>query len=231
MRPIIDADGHLDERPEEIIDCLDPPLHAEAIVGRGHGLFPSWQATENRARTLLHGESHPGYRLDPTPEMLRRYPHQLSGGQQQRIGLAMAFCCRPSLIVLDEPTTGLDVVTQARILEELVRLCADEGLAMAYVTHDLAVVAQSLGSRDAAIGRLIGNLNTLTGAIDERDAQTVQFGDGCGPGFFRSPACTAFVKMFISVSSGHLRACLPGSRPHPRAPAVLRPPERTASSS
>jgi uncharacterized protein len=67
MRPIIDADGHLDERPDEIIDYLDPPLHGEAIVGRGHGLFPSWQATENRARTLLHGESHPPYRLDPTP--------------------------------------------------------------------------------------------------------------------------------------------------------------------
>ena len=58
MRPIVDADGHLDERPDEIIACLDPPLRDQAIIGRGHGLFPSWQATENRARTYLHGQTH-----------------------------------------------------------------------------------------------------------------------------------------------------------------------------
>jgi ABC-type microcin C transport system duplicated ATPase subunit YejF len=56
-------------------------------------------------------------RLDTAPEMLRRCPHQLSGGQQQRAGLAMAFCCRPSLIVLDEPTTGFAVMYAGRIVE------------------------------------------------------------------------------------------------------------------
>jgi peptide/nickel transport system ATP-binding protein len=79
--------------------------------------------------------------LDPTPEMLHRYPHQLSGGQQQRIALAMAFACRPSLIVLDEPTTGLDVSTQRYILDTVRSLCRSYGVAAVYVSHDLAVVS------------------------------------------------------------------------------------------
>ena len=79
--------------------------------------------------------------LDPTPEMLRRYPHQLSGGQQQRVALAMAFACRPSLIVLDEPTTGLDVTTQRHVLNTVRGLCRSYGVAAVYVSHDLAAVS------------------------------------------------------------------------------------------
>ena len=79
--------------------------------------------------------------LDPTPEMMRRYPHQLSGGQQQRIALAMAFACRPSLIVLDEPTTGLDVSTQRHVLDTVRGLCRSYGVTAVYVSHDLAVVS------------------------------------------------------------------------------------------
>ena len=79
--------------------------------------------------------------LDPTPDMLRRYPHQLSGGQQQRVVLAMAFACRPSLIVLDEPTTGLDVSTQRHVLDTIRGLCRSYGVAAVYVSHDLAVVS------------------------------------------------------------------------------------------
>ncbi len=94
--------------------------------------------------------------LPSTPEFLRRYPHQLSGGQQQRVGLAMAFACRPSVIVLDEPTTGLDVSTQAHVLTTIRELCHAHKVAALYVTHDLAVVA-NLADRVAVMyaGRIV----------------------------------------------------------------------------
>ena len=75
-------------------------------------------------------------------EFLRRFPHQLSGGQLQRVLLALAFLPCPALIVLDEPTTALDVTTQARILDTIRRLCRSYGSAAVYVSHDLAVVSQ-----------------------------------------------------------------------------------------
>jgi peptide/nickel transport system ATP-binding protein len=74
-------------------------------------------------------------------EFLKRYPHQLSGGQQQRVAIAMAFAGRPKVIVCDEPTTGLDVTTQARVLETIRDLCRTHHVAALYVSHDLAVVA------------------------------------------------------------------------------------------
>lgn len=72
----------------------------------------------------------------------RRYPHQLSGGQQQRIGIAMAFATRPAVIILDEPTTGLDVATQELVLRTVTDLTQRHGVAGLYITHDIAVVAQ-----------------------------------------------------------------------------------------
>jgi peptide/nickel transport system ATP-binding protein len=89
-------------------------------------------------------------------EFLSRYPHQLSGGQQQRVGLAMAFSCRPRVLVLDEPTTGLDVTTQAHVLGTVRELCGTHGVAALYVSHDLAVIAD-LADRVALLyaGRLI----------------------------------------------------------------------------
>lgn len=72
----------------------------------------------------------------------RRYPHQVSGGQLQRLMAAAALCSRPDLLVLDEPTTALDVTTQIEVLNSFKKVITEEGAAAIYVTHDLAVVAQ-----------------------------------------------------------------------------------------
>ncbi|MEB4616535.1 ABC transporter ATP-binding protein, partial [Leucobacter sp. M11] len=89
-------------------------------------------------------------------EFLSRYPHQLSGGQQQRVAIAMAFIARPALIVLDEPTTGLDVSTQKHVLETVRELCTNSGSAAIYISHDLAVVSD-LSDRIAVLyaGRVV----------------------------------------------------------------------------
>src|SRR2546421_2815308 len=99
-----------------------------------------------------HGEAGGGAARTRTAELLesvgipaargRRYPHELSGGMRQRAAIAMALACEPKVLIADEPTTALDVMVQAQILELLDGLCRDFGLALVLVTHDLPVVAQ-----------------------------------------------------------------------------------------
>ncbi|MFF3488883.1 dipeptide ABC transporter ATP-binding protein [Streptomyces sp. NPDC002701] len=80
-------------------------------------------------------------RLPSPAELARRYPHELSGGQQQRVAIAMAIAARPKVLVLDEPTTGLDVVTQRGVLDLIGALRDELGLSAVLVSHDLGVVA------------------------------------------------------------------------------------------
>ena len=88
--------------------------------------------------------------------MMRRYPHEVSGGEKQRVVIATALACRPDLIIFDEPTTALDVITGARILDLFGRLRAETSVAGLYISHDLALVSR-IADRVAVIraGRII----------------------------------------------------------------------------
>jgi oligopeptide/dipeptide ABC transporter ATP-binding protein len=94
--------------------------------------------------------------LPSTSEFVRRYPHELSGGQQQRVTIAMALVCRPDVIVMDEPTTGLDVTTQRRLLDEIAGLARGSRTAIVYVSHNLGVI-RNIADRVAVMyaGRVV----------------------------------------------------------------------------
>ena len=126
--------------PQNPTTALNPSMRVglqicEALIL--HGRNRHMADAGRRAAELfdLVGLPRPG-------EILKRYPHELSGGQQQRVCIALAIACDPVLIVLDEPTTGLDVTTQEQIIALLVDLRARLGTSMLYVTHDLGLLAQ-----------------------------------------------------------------------------------------
>jgi peptide/nickel transport system ATP-binding protein/oligopeptide transport system ATP-binding protein len=109
-------------------DQLGEALRAHQPISRREGL--------ERATGLLE--------MVGVPDAARRrdnYPHQMSGGQRQRVMIAMALSCRPDLLIADEPTTALDVTTQAQILDLLGRLQAELGMSMLLISHDLGVIS------------------------------------------------------------------------------------------
>ncbi|WP_028924089.1 dipeptide ABC transporter ATP-binding protein [Pseudonocardia acaciae] len=121
--------------PQDPAAALNPGLRIGTLLTEGLAGEPSEVA--NRVREILDTVGLPS-----DDAFLKRHPGQLSGGQQQRVAIAMAVAAGPRLIVLDEPTTGLDYSTQAKVLELVKRLCTSRDMAAVYVSHDLAVVGE-----------------------------------------------------------------------------------------
>jgi len=107
---------------------------AEVLV-RHQGLSQEAAWAEGEAALTRTGITRPA-------EIMRRYPHQASGGEKQRVVIASAFACNPELIIFDEPTTALDILTAQQILDLFLRLRAETGVAALYISHDLGLVSR-----------------------------------------------------------------------------------------
>ena len=244
--------GRVSYVPQDPASALNPALRIGVQlreVLEAHDFGGSSPAREARlaemmAEVLLPGDA--GY--------LARYPHQLSGGQQQRVGLAMAFACRPSVLVLDEPTTGLDVSTQAHVLATVRDLTRRHGVAALYITHDLAVVADL--ADDVAVmyaGRIVerGTVREIFAApahpytrhlvaaapdIAGREGLVGLVGRAPAPGrrpagcafaprcTLATDACRAAFPAAVRVAEGHEARCV-----HARPATLSRPPLGGAS--
>ena len=187
--------------PQGAMSALNPVLRisrqmTDTLIE--HGLSPA--EALDRARWSLRLVN-----LDPA--VLDKYPHELSGGMTQRVAIAMAITLQPSVLLADEPTTALDVVTQRSILQELVKIRENFGTTILLITHDMAVIAQTV-DRVAVMyaGRVveIGYVHDIFAApmhpYTQRLIDSIPRATGESPSPWRLP---------------------PGCRFHPRCPHVM----------
>lgn len=190
--------------PQDPSSALNPAIRIGDQLRELLDLHSIGSAAERdeRIRAIL-----PEVGLPADDAFLARYPHQLSGGQVQRVALAMVFLPRPQVLVLDEPTTGLDVTTQSMVLSTLAALCEEYDVAALYVTHDLAVVAE-IADRVAVM---------YAGQLVEQGATADVF---AAPAH---PYTRALLRAIPSLDRAYALTGIPGRAPSPgRRPAGCR---------
>ncbi|MFL2845066.1 MAG: dipeptide ABC transporter ATP-binding protein [Candidatus Puniceispirillaceae bacterium] len=131
--------GRLALIPQNSGQSLTPTMRIGQQINEALRLHSKVGASHFQSRVI---ELLAQVRLPDPTALITRYPHELSGGQQQRVAIAMALAGEPDALLLDEPTTGLDVTTQAHILELLRELAQERNMAMLYVSHDLGAISR-----------------------------------------------------------------------------------------
>ena len=224
--------------PQDPASALNPALRIGTQLAEC--LEPRARLDRTRLLELLSA-----VKLPPEESFLASFPHQLSGGQLQRVAIAMAFANRPRLIVMDEPTTGLDVTTQAHVLDTVRQLCTLHHVAAIYVSHDIAVVAAIAPTgRRGLCGRIV-EIGPTERVLRSPAHPYTRALHSCGPRYRRrhaglgysrathrkpapSPPCCSFAPR-CTLGDGHLpvSTCpisLPSRRAHEgsaaRAPAI-----------
>jgi len=217
--------------PQDAAVSLNPSVRVGAQVSAILRARGERGPFEDRVRSVFERVELPA-----SEDFMRRFPHQLSGGQQQRVSLAVALVREPAIVVLDEPTTGLDVITQDRILREIRRLRDETGAAMLYVSHDLATVSAladriavmyagrivEMGSTESLLGRprhpythgLISAIPDTTPGLTLRGIGGVAVGAG-----ERAAGCSFVARCFLATSQCREEAPEPA---HPTAGTMVR---------
>ena len=236
--------------PQDPMTALNPSMRLRTQILEtlsNHGVGES-----ARERLAIARDRLAEVGLPTADDFLSRFPHQVSGGQGQRVAIAIAFACRPKVLLCDEPTTGLDVSTQRYVLSTIRQLTEEHGVAAVYISHDLAVVSQ-VASRVSVMyaGRLIEQAPVaetfesprhpytaaLVGAIPQLDQRTrlvtlpgraprpKERRDGC----LFAPRCAAADEtcrttrpLLSEMGRGHVAAC--------HHPMTVRPPGRAVES-
>jgi peptide/nickel transport system ATP-binding protein len=184
---------------QSAMDALNPVLTVGEQIAdtlQAHGAAPSGQAARARTAELLR-------MVGIHPDRLESFPHQLSGGMRQRVGIAIALALDPALLILDEPTTALDVIVEREILEEIQGLQRMRGFAVMFITHDLTRMLQ-FANRVAVF--YAARLVEVAPAGELRSSA-------------RHPYTQGLLRAFPSVHGGDVElSSIPGSPPSLRSP-------------
>lgn len=179
--------------------CLNPVLKVSTQISRVYRVHKKSSAREATERTL---ELLKLVQIPDPGRVMDRYPHQLSGGMCQRVMIAMALICEPTLVVADEPTTGLDVTVQGQILNLMRDLRHKMQAAQLLITHDLGVVAETC---DRVVIMYCGKIMEVGSVVD----------------IFREPLhpyTVALLRSVPDVRKDFRTTTIPGSVPDPRDP-------------